>query len=58
MTGELTRSVYGAYLDDESLTIEHARASEKLPPENEELTILDEKFDPANGRMIVYDHDP
>jgi S1-C subfamily serine protease len=54
-TGELTRAVYGAYLDDESLTIEHARASEKLPLEKEELTILDEKFDPANGRLFLVD---
>src|SRR4029079_9214151 len=45
-TGDQTRTVYGAYLDDESLTIEHSRASEKLPLENEELMILDEKFDP------------
>jgi hypothetical protein len=54
-TGDLTRAVYGAYLDDESLTIEHARASEKLPLENEELTILDEKFNPANGRLFLVD---
>jgi hypothetical protein len=54
-TGELTRAVYGAYLDDESLTIEHARAPEKIPLEDEELTILDEKFDPANGRLFLID---
>jgi hypothetical protein len=30
-------------------------AAEKLPLESEELTILDEKFDPANGRLFLVD---
>ena len=53
--GEQTRAVYGAFLDDASLTIEHAYATEKTTLEDEELTILDQKFDPANGRLFLID---
>ncbi|MGE5191679.1 MAG: hypothetical protein ACM3U2_04200, partial [Deltaproteobacteria bacterium] len=42
-TGERTRAAYGAFLDDESLTIEHAWAAEKIPLQGEEFTILDEQ---------------
>jgi hypothetical protein len=54
-TGEQTRAAYGAYLDDESLTVEHAFAADKIPLENEELTILEEQFDPADGRVFLVD---
>lgn len=50
-----TRAFYGAFLDDESLTIEHAYAAEKAALEDEQLTILDEKFDPAKGRLFFID---
>jgi hypothetical protein len=53
--GEQTRADYGAFLDDTSLTIEHAYAADKTTLEQEELTILDQKFNPANGRLFFVD---
>lgn len=53
--GDLFRAIHGAYLDDETLTIEHAYTAEKNPLEAEQLTIQEQKFDPANGRLFLVD---
>jgi S1-C subfamily serine protease len=50
-----TRTTYGAFLDDESLTIEHAWSAEKNALQDEELTFLEQKFDPAEGRLFLID---
>jgi len=55
IVGDLFRAIHGAYLDDETLTIEHAYTAEKNPLEAEQLTIQEQKFDPANGRLFLID---
>jgi S1-C subfamily serine protease len=53
--GDLLHAIHGAYLDDETLTIEHAYATGKHPLENEQFTIQDQPFDPAKGRLFLVD---
>lgn len=50
-----TRTAYGAYFDDQSLTIEHAYAIEKETLRNEQLTIEEQNFNPADGRLLLID---
>ncbi len=49
------RASHAAYLDDDSLTIEHACSADKNPLEKEQLTIQDEEFDLAKGRLFLVD---
>lgn len=53
--GNVHRAGHSAYLDDETLTVEHAYAADKNPLEDEQLTVQGQKFDPANGRLFLVD---
>jgi S1-C subfamily serine protease len=50
-----TTCSYGAFLDDESITVDHSFAAEQAPLAGEQFTLLDEKYDPASGRVFLID---
>jgi hypothetical protein len=53
--GDLLHAIHGVYLDDETLTIEHAYTAGKMPLEGEQFIIQEQPFDPAKGRLFLVD---
>ncbi len=49
------RAVFGAYLDDQALTLEHTYSIAGDTIQDEQFTIQEQKFDPQAGRLFFVD---